>query len=44
MHPVELTNFKAALIFNYALMPNSQRLILSRGQTLSNVVLIKDFR
>lgn len=42
--PSQLTNFKAELIFNYALMPNSQHLILSRGQTLSNVVLIKDFR
>jgi len=42
--PTQLTNFKAELIFNYAVMPNSQHLILSRGQTLSNVVLIKDFR
>jgi len=41
--PIQLTSFKTELIFNYALMRNSPRLILSRGQTLSNVVLIKDF-
>lgn len=42
--PIQLTNFKIELIFNYALMRNSRRLILSRRQTLSNVVLIKDFK
>ena len=42
--PIQLTNFKTDLIFNYSLMRNSPRLILSRGLTLSNVVLIKDFK
>ena len=42
--PIQVTNFKTEFIFNYAFLRNSQRLILSRGQTLSNVVLIKDFR
>ena len=42
--PSQLTNFKTELIFNYAFLRDTQRLILSRGQTLSNVVLIKDFR
>jgi Tol biopolymer transport system component len=42
--PSQLTDFKTEIIFNYAIARDSGRVILSRGQTLSNVVLIKDFR
>ncbi|MEO6390965.1 MAG: winged helix-turn-helix domain-containing protein [Pyrinomonadaceae bacterium] len=42
--PRQLTNFKTEIIFNYAFSRDGQRLILSRGQTLSNVVLIRDFK
>ena len=42
--PSQVTNFTTELIFNYAYSRKEHRLILSRGQTLSNVVLIKDFR
>lgn len=42
--PGQLTNFKTEIIFNYAFSRDGRRLILSRGQTHSNVVLLKDFR
>jgi Tol biopolymer transport system component/DNA-binding winged helix-turn-helix (wHTH) protein len=42
--PSQLTDFKTEIIFNYAFSRATQRLILSRGQTLSNVVLIRDFK
>lgn len=42
--PSQLTNFKSETIFNYAFSRDGQHLILARGQTVINVVLIKDFR
>jgi len=42
--PSQLTDFKTEMIFNYTFSRDGQHLILSRGQTLSNVVLIKDFK
>jgi hypothetical protein len=40
----KLTDFKSEIIHNYAFSRDGQHLILSRGQTVINVVLIKDFR
>ena len=41
--PRQFTNFKTDTIFNYTYSRDGQHLILSRGRTTINVVLIKDF-
>ena len=41
--PSRLTDFTTETIFNYAFSRDGQRLILSRGRTSINVVLIRDF-
>jgi hypothetical protein len=41
--PRPLTDFKTDAIFNYAFAPDGRRLLLSRGRTVINVVLIRNF-
>jgi eukaryotic-like serine/threonine-protein kinase len=42
--PKQLTNFKTEVIYNFDLSADGKRLVLARGTTTSDVVLIKDFR
>jgi Tol biopolymer transport system component len=40
----QLTDFKTDIIFNYAFSRDGEHLILARGRTVINVVLVRDFR
>ncbi|MDQ4122821.1 MAG: winged helix-turn-helix domain-containing protein [Acidobacteriota bacterium] len=42
--PVQLTDFKNEYIFNFAFTHDRKRLLLSRGNTVVNVVIIKNFK
>jgi Tol biopolymer transport system component len=42
--PKQLTDFKTDQIYNFAWSPDGKRLVLARGTTTSDVVLIRDFR
>jgi len=42
--PKQLTEFKADQIYNFAWSPDGKQLVLARGTTTSDVLLIKDFR
>ncbi|MGI8838077.1 MAG: DPP IV N-terminal domain-containing protein, partial [Pyrinomonadaceae bacterium] len=42
--PKQLTDFKTDKIYNFAWSGDGKQLVLSRGMTTSDVVLIKDFR
>ncbi len=42
--PKQLTDFKTEQIYNFAWSPDGRNLVLSRGTTTSDVVLIRDFR
>ncbi|MFN2453130.1 MAG: protein kinase [Pyrinomonadaceae bacterium] len=42
--PKQLTNFKTEQIYNFDWSPDGKQLVLARGTTTSDVVLIKDFR
>jgi len=42
--PKQLTEFKTEQIYNFAWSPDGKQLVLARGTTTSDVVLIKDFR
>ncbi|MDQ3221794.1 MAG: DPP IV N-terminal domain-containing protein, partial [Acidobacteriota bacterium] len=42
--PKQLTDFKADYIYNFKWSPDGKQLVLARGTTTSDVVLIKDFR
>jgi hypothetical protein len=42
--PEQLTNFKTDSIFNFTYSHDGKRIILSRGQSIVNVVLIRNFR
>jgi len=42
--PKQLTDFKADYIYNFKWSPDGKQLVLTRGTTTSDVVLIKDFR
>jgi Tol biopolymer transport system component len=41
--PKQLTDFKTDRIFNFAWSPDGKQLVLARGVTTSDVVLISDF-
>jgi serine/threonine protein kinase len=42
--PKQLTDFKTDYIYNFKWSPDGKNLVLARGTTTSDVVLIKDFR
>ncbi len=42
--PKQITDFKTDQIYNFAWSPDGKQLVLARGTTTSDVVLIKDFR
>ena len=42
--PKQLTDFKTEQIYNFAWSPDGKQLVLARGTTTSDVLLIKDFR
>jgi Tol biopolymer transport system component len=42
--PKQVTDFKTEKIFNFAFSRDGKQMVLSRGTTTSDVVLIKDFR
>ena len=42
--PKQISDFKSDQIFNFAWSPNGKQLVLSRGTTTSDVVLISNFR
>lgn len=42
--PKQLTDFKTEQIYSFAWSPDGKQLVLARGTTTSDVVLIKDFR
>ncbi|MEK6325269.1 MAG: protein kinase [Acidobacteriota bacterium] len=42
--PKQLTDFKTDQIYNFAWSPDGKQLVLARGTTTSDVVLIRDFR
>lgn len=42
--PKQLTDFKTDQIYNFAWSPDGKQLVLARGTTTSDVVLIKDFK
>jgi Tol biopolymer transport system component/DNA-binding winged helix-turn-helix (wHTH) protein len=41
--PKQFTDFNSEMIFNFAVSPDGKRLVLSRGETKVNVVMIKNF-
>ena len=42
--PRQLTHFDREEIFNFAIAPDGKRVVLSRGSSTKDVVLVKDFR
>lgn len=42
--PKQLTDFKSELIYNFAFSSDGKRLLVSRGDTKVNVVMLKNFR
>ncbi len=42
--PKQLTDFKTEQIYNFAWSPDGKQLVLARGTTTSDVVLMRDFR
>ena len=42
--PKQITSFKNDLIFNFKWAPNGRDMIMARGNRISDVVLIHDFR
>lgn len=42
--PKQLTEFKTDYIYNFKWSPDGKKLVLARGTTTSNVVLIRDFK
>ena len=41
--PKQLTDFKTDQIYNFAWLPDGKQLVLARGTTTSDVILIRDF-
>jgi Tol biopolymer transport system component len=42
--PVQLTNFKSGLIFKFDLSANGKQIVIARGNSASDAILITDFR